>query len=351
LTLKESNPAVKCKPWRSADPPKKILAIRFQAIGDVVITLPYLLSLKKSLPGVKIHMLTRDEAAEIPQSIDLFEKVIRVGGGRNAKLQFALALLLLPYLLWQRYDVVLDLQNHRISRIVRFMLFPRCWSEFDKTSKISAGERTRQAIQAAGFGKIEIEKIGLQHEERRLSQLLIQNGWDGKHPLVILNPAGAFITRNWPLDNYHSFARLWMEKVEPQTFFVFIGFEVMARKAALFRSQFGERCIDLSGKTTGSEAFSIVGRARLVLTEDSGLMHMAWVQGVPTVALFGSTPSYWSAPLGEWSRCLSSSDLPCGDCFSATCQFGDVPCLTRYSPQHVLEEAMALESRMNDLNH
>jgi heptosyltransferase-2 len=120
----------------------------------------------------------------------------------------------------------------------------------------------------------------------------------------------------------------------------------MSHKAGLFRSHLKERFIDLTGKTTPFEAFSLVGKAKLMLTEDSGLMHMAWVQGVPTIALFGSSPDYWSAPLGEWSQCLSSSDLPCGNCFSETCQFGDVHCLTRYTPEFVVEAACSLLSKL-----
>jgi heptosyltransferase-2 len=88
----------------------------------------------------------------------------------------------------------------------------------------------------------------------------------------------------------------------------------------------------------------------LMLTEDSGLMHMAWVQGVPTVALFGSSPSYWSAPMGIWSRCLNSSDLPCGDCFLNECKFGDVHCLTRFTPQQVVEEAESLLNSIKKAN-
>lgn len=314
-------------------------------MGDVVITLPYLLDLKESLPEVKIHFLTRHEVSDIPENLDLFDKVIRVGGGRNAQLQFVFSLFLLPYLWWQRYDVVLDLQNHIISRMLRTFLFPSCWSEFDRSSKASAGERTRRTIEAIQVGDIGIEPVVVHASEPRASQFLAQNGWDGKGPLVVLNPAGAFITRNWPLENYLSFARQWIERVEPQAFFVFIGTRSMSHKAALFRSQLKEKFIDLTGRTTPFEAFSLVGKVKLMLTEDSGLMHMAWVQGVPTIALFGSSPAYWSAPLGEWSQCLSSSDLPCGNCFSETCQFGDVHCLTRYTPEQVVEAARKLISK------
>jgi hypothetical protein len=76
------------------------------------------------------------------------------------------------------------------------------------------------------------------------------------------------------------------------------------------------------------EALAIVQRAALVLTEDCGLMHMAWV-----------------SPLGEHSRCLYSGDRPCGACMESACRFGDVHCLTRYSPEDVVREAECLIAR------
>jgi ADP-heptose:LPS heptosyltransferase len=81
------------------------------------------------------------------------------------------------------------------------------------------------------------------------------------------------------------------------------------------------------------------------VTEDSGLMHMAWVSGTPTLALFGSSRADWSRPLGN-SRCLNSGDLECGACMEAECRFGDVRCLARYTPERIVGEAEDLLGRV-----
>ncbi|HTI07193.1 MAG TPA: glycosyltransferase family 9 protein, partial [Puia sp.] len=93
---------------------------------------------------------------------------------------------------------------------------------------------------------------------------------------------------------------------------------------------------------TPHEAFAVLQKTSLVLSEDSGLMHMAWTSGIPTMVLFGSTSSYWSRPLGDHSHFLDSSDLACGNCMQAVCSFGDVHCLTRYTPEFVLQQALPL---------
>lgn len=49
------NPPIRFKPWRKSYAPKKILAMRFQALGDTVITLPYLQSLKRRYPAIQLH--------------------------------------------------------------------------------------------------------------------------------------------------------------------------------------------------------------------------------------------------------------------------------------------------------
>jgi len=119
---------IRFKPWRQKYFPKKVLAIRLQALGDTVITLPYLQSLKRQYPQLQIHFLTRKEVCHIPKDIDLFDRVITIGGGRNAKLQFLLLWFKIPFLLLQNYGVVLDLQKNKISVILRNLLMPKSWS-------------------------------------------------------------------------------------------------------------------------------------------------------------------------------------------------------------------------------
>lgn len=328
--------------WNRAFPPRRILAIRLQAMGDLVITLPYLRYLKNTLSeDTELDLLTREETASIPQSIFLFDRVYALGGGRDLKKQLLSALFLIPGFLKNRYDLVIDLQNNAVSRFIRKMIFPPAWTAFDRFAPLPAGERTRQTIAAAGLGEnFPCTSFRLRDDRVALS-LLGEHGWSPAVELVVLNPAGAFETRNWDLPNYAGFAKLWQEEF-PHTRFLVMGLERIAGKAAWLKEQLGDRLIDLTGKTTPAVAFAIIQRVRFVLSEDSGLMHFAWVSGIPTLALFGSTRSDWSRPLGPHSLCLDSADLPCGNCMLEKCRYGDNHCLSRLSPEKVFEKAMTL---------
>lgn len=334
-------PDSKSIPWQQQLPPEKILAIRLQALGDVVITLPYLQSLRNRFPGSRIDFLTRKEVADIPGQLSLFDRVHTIGGGRNFKLQNLFAFFLLPRLLAQRYEVVIDLQNNFLSRWIRKALRPPAWGEFDRFSPLSAGERTRRTIEAVGIGAVEIAPLQLKDDSPGM-ELLEEAGWQREDPLVVLNPAGYFPTRNWQLENYVEFARLWRTHQAPNTRFLLLGVGSLRERALFLQKQIGDSVINLVGRTSPAEAFAILKKTALVLTEDSGLMHIAWVAGAPTLALFGSSRSDWSAPLGAHSLCLSSADLPCGECMAAECRYGDVHCLSRHTPESVFRKAQQL---------
>lgn len=328
------------KQWTEASLPNRVLVIRFYALGDLVITLPYLHGLKMKYPEMQIDILTVDENVEICQSIHLFETVIATSYGRNTAKLVLHSVLQIPKLLNSGYDIVIDLQNNWVSRMIRKIIQAKAWSTFDRFSSISAGERTFNTINALKIGIVSPD-YNFNFKDKELGQrLLKQHGWK-ENKLVVVNPAGYFDTRNWPLDNYVKFAELWLKEFD-NTQFLILGIERIKLKAEQLEQKLNGSLINLVGHTSAAEAFSIIQYVDFVLSEDSGLMHMAWVSGKPTLALFGSSRNDWSKPLGSYSKCLNSADLECGECMAPECKYGDVHCLTRFTPEMVFDEAIKL---------
>ncbi len=328
--------------WKKAFAPKRVLAIRLQAMGDLVITLPYLQQLRNTLPpDTVLDLLTREEVDAIPKHMHLFNRVYSIRGGRSVKKQLLHTCWLIPQLFLKKYDVVIDLQDNIVSRLVSKCLMPKAWSLFDRLSPVAAGERTRATIEAIGLGKCFPHTVFSMVNRQEAIQLLRENGWKEDHQLVVLNPAGAFESRNWPIDNYVQFAALWLKNF-PDTQFLVMGTEFIAARSACMEKHLGNRMINLVNKTTPAQAFAIVQEVKFVLSEDSGLMHMAWVSGIPTMALFGSTQSEKARPLGEATGFVDSADLECGGCMQPRCRYGDTHCLTRYSAEMIFEKSIPL---------
>jgi ADP-heptose:LPS heptosyltransferase/GT2 family glycosyltransferase len=338
---------ISSKPWTRNKPPKRILAIRLQAMGDVVATLPYLQDLRNKLPPhVKLDFLTRKECEDIPKNIFLFDKIVSIHGGRRFKKQLLFVLFLLPKLLLRRYDVVIDLQNNELTRLVKKVIRPKAWSEFDRYSSIPGGERYRMTIEATGIRKNTAANNFCLKNLDKGRQILFEQGWTEKDELIVFNPAGAFETRNWDINNYVGFARLWLNRY-PHSKFLIIGTSFIASKAKFLKDKLGNQLINLVEKTTPSEAFAILQNVKLILSEDSGLMHMGWGSGIPTIGLFGSTRTDWVRPLGEHTFFLDSSDLFCGGCMQEICRFRDVHCLTRYTPELIFDHACSLLKKLD----
>ena len=326
-------------PWAATDSPARILMMRFQAFGDVVAVLPAVRGLRHRLPESRIDFLTRDDMCELPAAIDLFDNVYTIGGRRRHLLQRLSALHIGPRLARNRYDVVIDLQNNDVSNGLRRRVAGSVWSAFDRYSPEPHAERARRAIESALSIDVPLA-FDLRLKESAGGLGLIPAEYRDSD-LVVLNPAGFFPSRNWPLENYVEFAKAWRAR-HRNAAFVVVGDARVAAKAAALRVALPGQLLDLVGKTTVTQAFEVLQRAALVVSEDSGLLHMAWCGGRPSIALFGSTRSDWARPLGPHSVLLDSSDLPCGQCMSPTCRYGDTRCLTRYTPEEVAARAEAL---------
>lgn len=105
----------------------------------------------------------------------------------------------------------------------------------------------------------------------------------------------------------------------------------------------GARCLNLAGRTSLDEAFALIGGAQAVVSNDSGLMHVAAALGVPQVAVFGSSSPLHTPPLNRKAYViwLKNEDtyqppLDCAPCFARQCPLGHTRCLNDIAPSQVL---------------
>jgi heptosyltransferase II len=322
--------------------PRRILIVRLHAIGDVALVLPACNSLRRRHPNARIDFLTSPVTAPLSAAIRLFDSVFHLDRHSNRRQELRTLITMAMGLRHRKYDVVLDLQRNWKSRLIRRVIHPSSWGEFDRFVMLPACQRTLHTFHNAGFTGLEPDFL-LEFNRGSLDDaaaLLSSHGWQPGERLVLLNPAGLWETRQWPLENYLELARRWPDP--GRTRFLLLGTERLEKPAEFLSRYLGDRVIDLTGHTSLEMAFCILNYVNVAITEDSGLMHMAWSLGVPVVALFGSSRHYWSLPTGERVRAFHSGDLPCGACMKAACRFGDNRCMTRITPEAVSATALML---------
>jgi heptosyltransferase-2 len=146
----------------------------------------------------------------------------------------------------------------------------------------------------------------------------------------------------WPPGHYAELAhRLHEEYAQP---ILLLGSGKEAVLCETIAEQAPGACKVLAGKTSLIDAMALIAGARGVVSNDSGLMHVAAAFGIPQAAVFGSTSPEHTPPLNANARVLwlkEELQLDCSPCFDRVCRFGHTRCLTEVS-------AARVEAALND---
>ena len=144
--------------------------------------------------------------------------------------------------------------------------------------------------------------------------------------------------KRWPADHYAALAR--MMHARDGLPIVLLGSPGEAALCETIAAAAPGACRVLAGKTPLLDAVALIAAARGLVSNDSGLMHVAAAFGVPQVAVFGSTSPLHTPPLNDRARVLwlkRELKLDCMPCFDRQCRFGHTLCLAGVAPERVGE--------------
>lgn len=152
-------------------------------------------------------------------------------------------------------------------------------------------------------------------------------------PILALCPGAEFgASKRWPEQYY---AKVALEKQKEGWSVWLFGSQNDRAVAAKIQAGTNDACIDLTGKTNLGEAIDLLSLATIVISNDSGLMHIAAALEKPLVAVYGSTSPGFTPPLGTAAQIVRLS-LPCSPCFKRECPLKYHACMQDLHPEMVL---------------
>ncbi|KAA3626284.1 MAG: lipopolysaccharide heptosyltransferase II [Proteobacteria bacterium] len=153
-------------------------------------------------------------------------------------------------------------------------------------------------------------------------------------PVLALGPGAEYgPAKRWPARHFAALAR----RAAGDGYAVWLfGSEKDRDITAAIAGESDADCLDLAGRTRLGQAVDLMSLAAVVVSNDSGLMHVAAALERPLVALFGSSSASFTPPLSPRARVLSL-ELECSPCFARKCPLGHLRCLVDLEPSRVYD--------------
>jgi len=151
---------------------------------------------------------------------------------------------------------------------------------------------------------------------------------------IVLIPGARWANKRWPATSFAAVVRL-LAPLQSDLRFAIVGARSDADSARIIAAGAPERCLDLTGRTSLAELVEWIRLGALVLSNDTGPMHIAAALGKPVVAVFGPTDLRRTGPYRQGGGVLRV-DLPCAPCLRPTCQYErPLACLHAITPEMV----------------
>jgi ADP-heptose:LPS heptosyltransferase len=293
---------------------KKFLVIRFSSIGDIVLTSPVVRCLKYQFPEAEIHYLTKERNADLLQANPYIDKIHLFGDSLWDTIRELRA---------ENYDYIIDLHNNFRSLRVKLQLKAKSYT-FNKLNlrkmlfirfKIKAlpeGHIVERNLETLLPFKIVNDGKGLDHfipEEDEFPVSNLPESFRNGYVAIVL--AGTYFTKRMPAEKYRKLI------THTQLPFLLIGGKGERDIAEHILEWNTGNVSDYTGKLRINQSASLIKNARLVISNDTGLMHIAAAYHKNILSVWGNTsPELGMFPYlpGEGSEILEVKGLSCRPC-------------------------------------
>ena len=331
----------------------KILILKPSSLGDVVQALPVLRLLKRHLPASEIFWWIDSALAPLLESDPDLAGIVRFERRRwAAPRHWPEMVRSLRWMRAQNFDWVIDLQCLARSGAFAWLANGQFLVGLDEVREGARGFYD-VAIRRASFHTHAVDwylavlpRLGVPvHNhfqwlpERPAIAAAVKSKWqtDGARWIAI-QPGARWENKRWPVEYFAGLVRLLAKHFPDARFAILGAAEDKPLGETVARAE-PQRCLNLCGQTSLLEMIEWLRLCKLMVTNDTGPMHVAAALNKPLVALFGPTEPRRTGPYGHLESVLRL-DLPCSPCLKSHCTYEKPDeCLKAISPVMVFERA------------
>ncbi len=334
---------------------KKILIVRMDRIGDVVLSTPAIHTVRDAYPDSHIAVLVRPYARDIVEGNPYINEVFTYDKYRNGKNLWG-NIKFIMNLRRKKFDLAIILHPKNSTHLISFLAGIPKRVGYDKklggllttkiphTKQFGLKHEIDYTLNVLRYLGIEPKDRGLyvplnKKSEEKIAGIFNRNGVSGNDMVVTIHPGASCPSRRWNLKSFAKVADTLANKYGAKIV-------IMAgSEDKIFGDKVAEHMttnpLNLSAKTSVSDLASILKRSNLFISNDSGPVHIACAVGTPTISIFGRndrglSPMRWG-PVGKNDAALHK-DVDCEICLAHNCRRG-FKCLDAISVEEVLAAA------------
>lgn len=326
--------------------PQRILVVAPAWVGDMIMSQVIYASLRNSYQDLKIDVLAPRATLALVQRMDQVNRGILIDLD-HGDFGFAYRKNLGRQLARERYDQAIVTPNSFKSALVpmfagiqrrtgflgeyRYFLL----NDIKLLDEKRLPLMTDRFLALAGKVSSDLIRPKLLVDKGNQSRFLDLHRLELDKPIVGFCPGAEFgDAKKWPEQHYIEVARQLVSTGHDVWVF---GSPADAGTGRAISDAVGDGCTNLAGKTSLLDAIDLLALCSRVVTNDSGLMHVAAAVGVKVVAIYGSTSPGFTPPLIDDAK-IVRLDLDCSPCFQRECPLGHKDCLNKLGPDKVLAQ-------------
>ncbi len=350
---------------RIRDHVHRILIIKLRAIGDVILATPVIENLRRAFPEAQIDFLTEKPSAPLlKHHPDLDEVVVFERGYVDSLSGFSWLRENARFFreLHQRdYDLVFDLfgnprsaqftwatrARYRIGFAFRGRKYAYNYRITPRGDRVHEVQFNLDALQAIGVPVHTQElRVQLSDIEEAFADRYWQESGLADELVIGLNGSGGWYTKRWPLQKFAALGDRLVEQLQCRIM-LFWGPGELQDAQEIARLMRHEPI--MAPQTDLLELAALLKRLHLLVSNDSGPMHLAAAVGTPVVGLFGPTRPELQGPWGEGHHVVQLEGLPCLGCNKTTCEIQTLDCMTKLEVEPVLQVTLHALELQRDL--